>query len=95
MPPLVLDGDSAMLTLQQVQINGRKLSSGEYQVDSGSLTMVPSSAEPFELQTECVVAPAKNTRLEGLYVSGKNFCTHCEAMHECEWYFVTSHSVMP
>ena len=34
---------------------------------------------PFTLETEVEIAPAKNTALEGLYMSNGMYCTQCEA----------------
>ena len=41
------------------------------------LTALP--AGPIDLEIVTSLAPASNTSLEGLYVSGGNFCTQCEA----------------
>ena len=74
--PLVLDGED--LILNNILIDGRSLNSDEYNVDKESLTIfdVPES---FTLDIENEINPSENTRLEGLYKSGKLFCTQNEA----------------
>ena len=72
--PLVLNGEK--LTLKSVVIDGKSVS--DYQVDDKFLTITaPGSA--FTLETEVEIDPAGNTALEGLYKSGGNWCTQCEA----------------
>jgi aminopeptidase N len=75
-PPLRLNGED--LLLKQVAFNGKVLSYGEYDLDEESLilTNVPDS---FELAIETEINPQANTVLSGLYLSGGNFCTQCEA----------------
>ncbi len=74
--PLVLNGEG--LELVSVALDGRTLTPGEYRVDEEGLT-VPGVPARFALEIENRVHPADNTALEGLYVSGGNFCTQCEA----------------
>jgi aminopeptidase N len=74
--PLVLDGQG--LTLESIAIDGRVLSTDEYALAEESLT-VPVVPERFELTVVSTLNPRANTALEGLYVSGGNFCTQCEA----------------
>lgn len=66
------------LELLNISINGKKLSSDEYQLDSEILTIenVPDSCE---LQVENKIYPSSNKALEGLYQSGDFFLTQCEA----------------
>src|SRR5688572_3772440 len=73
--PLVLDGQVA--ELEGLFIDGRALSPAEFSVEGESLTIqrVPSA---FTLRIEVRLRPRENTALEGLYVSGGNFCTQCE-----------------
>lgn len=75
--PLVLDGSPHFETLL-VAIDGQECASTRYLVspDSLRLTDVPSS---FELTIKTKLFPEANTRLEGLYASGGNLCTQCEA----------------
>jgi aminopeptidase N len=74
--PLVLDGQVA--SLEGVYIDGRALAPAEFTLEAESLTIaaVPAS---FVLRIDVTVRPSENTALEGLYVSGGNFCTQCEA----------------
>ncbi len=74
--PLVLDGHD--LELVSVAVNGRVLETDEFRLDEHSLTLaeLPDSCE-LEVVTE--IHPAANTSLGGLYTSGGNFCTQCEA----------------
>ena len=76
LPPLVLDGQQ--LELLSVQLDDQPLAAGDYQVDGDSLTVQPK-AERFTLDTSVKIHPESNTALEGLYKSGKMFCTQCEA----------------
>ncbi len=73
--PLVLHGEE--LKLISVALDGRALDKSDYVLDGKSLTIanVPDS---FVLETECEIAPAANTALEGLYQSSGIFCTQCE-----------------
>ncbi|SFR76730.1 aminopeptidase N [Marinobacter daqiaonensis] len=74
--PLELNGDS--LTLESVHLDGRQLTTDEYQ-DKGELLIVPAVPDTFELQVVTWIEPQNNTRLEGLYKSSGMFCTQCEA----------------
>ncbi|MDH0303769.1 aminopeptidase N [Pseudomonas sp. GD04091] len=76
LPPLVLDGQQ--LELLSVQLDDQALAAGDYQLSDDSLTVQPN-AERFTLDTSVKIHPESNTALEGLYKSGKMFCTQCEA----------------
>lgn len=76
LPALRLDGQE--LELQSIAVNGEALKAEEYRVDQDSLTLLSPPAE-FELTITVRIYPAQNTALEGLYQSGKMFCTQCEA----------------
>jgi len=76
LPPLVLDGQH--LELLSVQLDDQTLNANDYQLDDHSLTVQPK-AERFTLDTSVKIHPESNTALEGLYKSGKMFCTQCEA----------------
>ncbi len=73
---LVLDGQD--IRLLSISIDGRALKAGEYTLADESLTLADVPAR-FTLETLGEVSPARNKALEGLYVSGGNFCTQCEA----------------
>ncbi len=74
--PLVLDGQD--LELLSIALDGEPLSEKAYRVDGAHLT-IDAPPESFTLETVVRIHPAANTALEGLYVSGGNFCTQCEA----------------
>jgi aminopeptidase N len=74
--PLKLDGEA--LALVSVAVNGAKLGANRYQLDGHSLT-IPDLPGEFELDIETRIEPQNNTELSGLYKSGGNFTTQCEA----------------
>ena len=74
--PLKLDGDA--LTLVSVAMNGDELGPNRYQIDGRSLT-IPDLPREFVLDIETRIEPQNNTELSGLYKSGGNFTTQCEA----------------
>ncbi|GAB6387136.1 aminopeptidase N [Stutzerimonas marianensis] len=76
LPPLQLHGQD--LELMSLSLNDRALGLGDYQVAEESLTLQPGTAS-FTLDSTVVIHPESNTALEGLYKSGKMFCTQCEA----------------
>jgi aminopeptidase N len=73
---LDLHGDE--LELRAIRIDGVDLGQGEYVADPDRLRIhrVP---EAFVLETEVAIAPARNSKLMGLYTSSGVFCTQCEA----------------
>ncbi|TLX58150.1 aminopeptidase N [Stutzerimonas nosocomialis] len=76
LPPLVLDGQQ--LELLSVALDDTALQVGDYQLDADHLTLQPK-AERFVIDSTVRIHPETNTALEGLYKSGKMFCTQCEA----------------
>ncbi|WP_447747896.1 aminopeptidase N [Pseudomonas nicosulfuronedens] len=76
LPPLVLDGQQ--LDLLSLALDDRALEAGDYQVDENHLTLQPT-ATTFTVDSSVRIHPESNTALEGLYKSGKMFCTQCEA----------------
>ncbi len=74
--PLVLDGEG--LELRSIAIDGTPLADEAWETDDQTLTVHQVPAR-FELTTVVRVEPQNNTQLEGLYRSGKTFCTQCEA----------------
>jgi aminopeptidase N len=73
---LRLDGEE--LNLARVLVNGQGTS---FKLENGQLVLenLPEGYEPFELEIFTTCAPAKNTKLMGLYVSNGSFFTQCEA----------------
>ncbi|GHF29269.1 aminopeptidase N [Kordiimonas sediminis] len=74
---LVLNGGEFMKLLS-VNLDGHLLGEDAYVVTEETLT-VKSVPDVFTLTIQTELYPADNTRLEGLYKSGGNFCTQCEA----------------
>jgi aminopeptidase N len=74
--PLVLHGDE--LELHALRLDGSSLDARRFEADSQNLR-IADVPERFELQTEVIVNPARNTKLMGLYRSNDTFCTQCEA----------------
>jgi aminopeptidase N len=74
--PLRLDGDE--LVLSRVLVNGQGTS---FKMDGARLVLenLPEGNEPFQLEIFTTCAPAKNSKLMGLYVSNDSFFTQCEA----------------
>jgi aminopeptidase N len=74
--PLRLDGEE--LNLARVLVGGQGTS---FKMEDGQLVLenLPEGNEPFELEIFTTCAPAKNTKLMGLYVSNDSFFTQCEA----------------
>ncbi len=65
-------------TLISVTVNEQRLSLEDYTLDEESLTLNNLPDEfILEIVSEC--KPQENTSLMGLYKSGGNFCTQCEA----------------
>jgi len=85
LPPLELHGQD--LELVSLSLNDRQLETGDYQIGEETLTLQPDS-ERFTLDSSVVIHPETNTALEGLYKSGKMFCTQCEAegFRKITWY---------
>ncbi len=73
---LRLDGDE--LNLARVMVNGEGTS---FKMDGSALVLenLPEGDAPVELEIFTTCAPAKNTKLMGLYVSEGTFFTQCEA----------------
>jgi len=74
--PLVLDGVD--LELIAISVDGAPLDRDAYHVDTEQLTIPGLGAHAIvEIVSRC--RPAANSTLMGLYVSGGNFFTQCEA----------------
>jgi aminopeptidase N len=74
---LVLDGED--LTLTRVALDGTELSPNQYEATAARLTIGSPPEGRFTLEIETEINPSANTRLMGLYLSGGNYCTQCEA----------------
>ena len=75
--PLVLDGDE--LVLKGLALDGRALPVEEFEATAQGLTIAQPPRQPFTLTIETEIDPTANTKLMGLYRSGGNYCTQCEA----------------
>src|SRR5215472_13298496 len=75
--PLVLDGDE--LQLRSIKLDGEVLAADAYVATPDSLTIPQPPNRAFLLETETVLDPSANTKLMGLYRSGKTYTTQCEA----------------
>ena len=72
--PLRLDG--AGQTPVSVKVDGVTIN--DWRIE-GEQLVVPLSGDAHSVETEVVIAPDRNTQLMGLYASGGNLCTQCEA----------------
>ncbi len=66
------------LELLELEIDGKPLSAGDYQLSAESL-VIDNCPEKFELRCLTRLKPQDNSSLEGLYKSRTMFCTQCEA----------------
>jgi len=77
-------GDNALLLngrdleLVSVSVDGHVLDAGDYELDTETLR-IPMLPDVFTLEIVTCIHPQDNTSLGGLYTSGGNFCTQCEA----------------
>lgn len=74
--PLILQGEEVKLL--ELKLNGGVLTADRYDVLGDELRIAEVS-DVFELDMVCEINPKANTELSGLYLSGGNFCTQCEA----------------
>ncbi|MCW8307919.1 aminopeptidase N [Acidiphilium sp. PA] len=74
--PLVLDGED--LTLNAVAVDGVALDAAAYRLGAHGL-VIADLPDACTLDTDVTIDPAGNTQLSGLYVSGGDFFTQCEA----------------
>jgi aminopeptidase N len=74
--PLHLDGEE--LELVSLSLDGEALGANRYQLPPEGGLILADVPDAFTLDVEARIAPAGNTALSGLYMSGGNFCTQCE-----------------
>ncbi len=74
--PFVLNGRD--LALKAVKLDGQDLHKEDYKLNDSSLTIL-RAPDQFTLEIETGINPRENTELSGLFLSGGNFCTQCEA----------------
>src|SRR5271168_2696860 len=75
--PVVLDGDE--LVLRSVALDGEPLGADAFVASPERLTILQPPNRPFVLETETELDSTANTKLMGLYRSGKAYTTQCEA----------------
>jgi len=75
--PLILDGDD--LKLVSLKLDGETPGIDSYLVTPDQLTIPQPPNRPFRLEIETLVDPTANTQLSGLFRTGGNYCTQCEA----------------
>jgi aminopeptidase N len=75
--PLRLDGEE--LTLRSIALDGAPLPADRYRIETDGDLTVFDPPDAFTLDIAVVIKPQLNTALSGLYTSGGNFCTQCEA----------------
>ena len=73
----MLDGDE--LVLRSVTLDGETLAADAFVATSDRLTILQPPNRPFVLETEVELDPSANTKLMGLYRSGRAYTTQCEA----------------
>ncbi|WP_281300927.1 MULTISPECIES: aminopeptidase N [unclassified Iodidimonas] len=74
---LVLDGDAG-LKLLSITLDGQPVAADRLHRQDETLR-IKAVPDHFTLETVVEIEPQKNDRLEGLYRSGGQFCTQCEA----------------
>ncbi|WP_134725556.1 aminopeptidase N [Paracoccus luteus] len=86
---LVLDGGAGLVT-RALAIDGAAIDPAHVAIAGGRLTIDAAALPdaPFVFAAEVEIAPAANTALEGLYLSGGIYCTQCEAegFRHITWY---------
>ena len=75
--PLRLDGLG--LTLLHIALDGAVLPPDRYELHATDGLIVADVPDAFVLETRVRIVPEANTELSGLYTSGANFYTQCEA----------------
>ena len=75
--PLRLDGEA--LELVSVRLDGEALSGNRYRVGPDGALEIADMPASAVVEIETRINPAANSELSGLYVSGGNFFTQCEA----------------
>jgi aminopeptidase N len=75
--PLRLDGEE--LELVSIAQDGAALAPERYRVEPGGDLTILDSPNAFTLDIQVTIKPQLNTALSGLYTSGGNFSTQCEA----------------
>ena len=72
--PIQLDGGGQVPL--SVKVDGAAISAWRIEDD---VLVIPLAGSAHVIETEVEIAPERNTQLMGLYASGGNLCTQCEA----------------
>ena len=75
--PLLLDGGE--LELLEIALDGVPLPKSRYRIGPDGALCIPNAPGVCTLETRVRIVPERNTALSGLYTSGGNFYTQCEA----------------
>ncbi|MDE2576259.1 MAG: aminopeptidase N [Rhodospirillales bacterium] len=75
--PLRLDGEA--LILRALRLDGAALSTNRYRIEADGALAIADMPDAGELEIEVEISPAANSELSGLYLSGGNYFTQCEA----------------
>ena len=75
--PLRLDGEE--LELLAISLDKAELAPERYRIEADGGLVIPDVPDAFLLDILVRIKPQLNTALSGLYTSGGNFCTQCEA----------------
>jgi aminopeptidase N len=75
--PLRLDGEE--LELVSIALDGAALVASRYRIEADGDLSILDPPDAFVLDIQVKIKPQLNTALSGLYTSGGNFCTQCEA----------------
>src|SRR4051794_8630371 len=75
--PLTLQGDELKLT--GLAVNGMPLTEDRFDATPERLIVRDVPDAPFVLEIVTELNPVANTKLMGLYRSGRVYCTQCEA----------------
>jgi len=77
-PDAVLELDGHEMELLSVTLDGEAVNASAFHLHDKGLN-IPDVPNAFELKITTCINPEANTALEGLYRSGGNYCTQCEA----------------
>ena len=75
--PLILDGDE--LALSGLRLDGLLIDDSAYSATAQTLTLHAPPRRRFTLMIDTTIDPSANTKLMGLYLSSRVYCTQCEA----------------
>jgi aminopeptidase N len=78
-PEALLRLDGEELTLKSIALDGEALPTDRYSIEADGALFIADVPDAFRLDIAVVIKPQLNTALSGLYTSGGNFCTQCEA----------------